>query len=86
MMIAFDSHQRYSCFTDTNIFVNLLIGIGPSRRVNVGRSTSMTGHDLCKDRVIGLKNELRAVKRDLEKVTAQLHETEAQRDAFKKND
>lgn len=61
-----------------------LTGIGPSRRVNVGRSTSMTGHDLCKDRRIVLKNELRTVKRDLEKVSAQLHETEAERDAYKK--
>ncbi|XP_078383305.1 uncharacterized protein LOC144665897 [Oculina patagonica] len=58
--------------------------IGPSRRVNVGRSTSMTGHDLCKDRLIVLKNELRTVKRDLEKVTNQLHETERERDAYKK--
>lgn len=58
--------------------------IGPARRVNVGRSTSMTGHDVCKDRLIVLRNELRAVKRDLEKVTAQLHETEAERDAYKK--
>ena len=61
-----------------------LTGIGPSRRANVGRSTSMTGHDLCKDRLIVLKNELRTVKRDLEKVSAQLHETEAERDAYKK--
>lgn len=60
------------------------IGIGPSRRVNVGRSTSMTGHDLCKDRLIVLKNELRTVKRDLERVTVQLHETETERDAYKK--
>ena len=44
----------------------------------------MTGHDLCKDRLLGLKNELRTVKRDLEKVTAQLHESEAERDAYKK--
>ncbi|KAL9962960.1 hypothetical protein ACROYT_G032118 [Oculina patagonica] len=58
--------------------------IGSSRRVNVGRSTSMTGHDLCKDRLIVLKNELRTVKRDLEKVTNQLHETERERDAYKK--
>ncbi len=61
-----------------------MAGIGPSRRVNVGRSTSMTGHDLCKDRLIVLKNELRTVKRDLEKVTNQLHETERERDAYKK--
>lgn len=44
----------------------------------------MTGHDLCKDRLFALKNELRTVKRDLEKVTSQLHETEAERDAYKK--
>lgn len=61
-----------------------MAGIGPSRRVNVGRSTSMTGHDLCKDRLIVLKNELRTVKRDLEKVTNQLNETERERDAYKK--
>ena len=61
-----------------------MAGPGSSRRANVGRSTSMTGHDLCKDRLHGLKNELKTVKRDLEKVTAQLHESEAERDAYRK--
>lgn len=55
--------------------------IGSARRVNVGRSTSMIGHQ---DRIIVLRNELKAVKRDLERVSAQLIETETERDAYKK--
>ncbi|XP_032232353.1 disks large homolog 5 isoform X2 [Nematostella vectensis] len=49
-------------------------------RTTVGRSTSMTGHDLCKDRYSLLKNELKAVKWELEQARVQLHRTERERD------
>lgn len=44
----------------------------------------MIGYDFCKDRFIVLKNELRIVKRDLEKVLVQLYEIEVERDVYKK--
>lgn len=61
----------------------LLPGVGP-RRGNVGRSTSMSGHDLYKDKISILKNDLKATKQDLDQTRNQLQKTEAERDAYKK--
>lgn len=50
------------------------------RPARVGRSTSMAGHQ---DRVIMLKNDLETVRQKLDRVSAQLLKTEAERDAYK---
>ena len=75
VLIIESGHHTFCCFHP--------LGVG-TRRGNVGRSTSMSGHDLYKDKISIIKNDLKATKQDLEQTRNQLHKIEVERDAYKK--